>query len=64
MDSRIGPLEFTHDFADGYPTIETTKLFATKLFATTPYDSCFIDLAESGPIVIDMPDVPLRGSGR
>lgn len=28
IDSRIGPLEFTHDFANGYPTLETqTKLF-------------------------------------
>jgi len=28
LDTRIGKLEFTHDFADGYPTDATVK----KLF--------------------------------
>jgi hypothetical protein len=25
IETRIGPLEFTHDFANGYPTDETVK---------------------------------------
>ena len=33
FDTRIGPLEFTHDFANGYPTDETvTKLYDERDF--------------------------------
>ena len=33
FDTRIGPLEFTHDFANGYPTDETVdKLYDERDF--------------------------------
>ena len=113
IETRIGPLEFTHDFENGYPTLETQqKLFdemdfqrATQAYiwgipivafaqwqrvhegtfgaksgdivlyrdlvdkyglltanATTPYALSFINLEETGPIVIDMPDAQVRGA--
>ncbi|MUM30095.1 DUF1254 domain-containing protein, partial [Mycolicibacterium sp. CBMA 295] len=113
LTTRIGPLSFTHDFANGYPTNETRdKLFdeidfqrATQAYlwglpivafaqwqhdtdnvfgaksgdivfyrdykdkagiltanATTPYATSFINLSETGPIVIDMPAADVRGA--
>jgi hypothetical protein len=113
INSRIGPLSFTHDFENGYPTKETQeKLFdemdfqrATQAYlwglpivafaqwqyehenvfgaksgdivfyrdyadkaglltanATTPYAASFINLEETGPIVIDMPEADVRGA--
>jgi len=107
VDTRIGKLSFTHDFANGYPTDETvTKLFdemdfqravqayiwsiplvsfeywqpkqnkelglangqlvymvtydekvcCLTLNVTTPYVLTFIDLRESGPMVIEIPE--------
>ena len=107
VDTRIGKLSFTHDFANGYPTDETvTKLFdemdfqravqayiwsiplvsfeywqpkqakevgvsngqlvymvtydekvcCLTLNVTTPYVQGFIDLRESGPMVIEIPE--------
>src|SRR5688572_1181020 len=33
IDTRIGPLEFTHGFADGYPTVATVeKLYDERDF--------------------------------
>jgi hypothetical protein len=112
IDTRIGKLSFTHDFANGYPTQATiAKLFnemdfqrATQVYlwalpivsfaqwqysheeifdaqngdivfyldyvsklgiltanATTPYAVSFINLAETGPIVIEMPKAEVRG---
>ncbi len=113
IDTRIGKLSFTHDFANGYPTLETQqKLFdvmdfqrATQAYiwgipivsfaqwqqqhedvfgaksgdivfyrdtidkyglltanTTTPYALSFINLEETGPIVIDMPEAKVRGA--
>ncbi|MEM7283694.1 MAG: DUF1254 domain-containing protein [Pseudomonadota bacterium] len=113
IESRIGPLEFTHDFENGYPTLETqSKLFdemdfqrATQAYiwaiplvgfanwqkqheevfdaksgdivlyldtidkyglltanTTTPYALSFINLSDTGPIVIDMPEADVRGA--
>lgn len=113
IETRIGPLTFTHDFENGYPTKETQeKLFdemdfqrATQAYiwglpivafaqwqrahentfdaksgdivfypdladkyglltanATTPYALSFINLEETGPIVIDMPEAKVRGA--
>jgi hypothetical protein len=113
VDTRIGELEFTHDFAVGYPTDATVKkvydemdfqrasqaymwsvpligfvywqthqqeVFGTKngqllyindyderlamltLNGTTPYVTGFVDLQESGPMVIDMPLGEVRGA--
>ncbi len=113
IETRIGPLTFTHDFENGYPTIETQqKLFdemdfqrATQAYiwaipivafaqwqraheetfgaasgdivhyrdtvdkyglltanTTTPYALSFINLEETGPIVIDMPEADVRGA--
>lgn len=111
INTRIGPLTFTHDFESGYPTKETQqKLFDEMDFqqqaylwglpivafaqwqrahentfgaksgdivfyhdlvdkyglltanATTPYALSFINLEETGPIVIDMPDADVRGA--
>ena len=113
IDSRIGELSFTHDFENGYPTLETQKkLFdemdfqrATQAYiwaipivafaqwqlehektfgaksgdivlyrdtidkyglltanTTTPYALSFINLEETGPIVIDMPKAKVRGA--
>lgn len=113
VDSRIGPLSFTHDFENGYPTAATQeKLFdemdfqrATQAYiwglpivafaqwqkeheetfgaasgdivyypnledkyglltanATTPYALSFINLSDTGPIVVDMPDAEVRGA--
>lgn len=110
---RIGELEFTHDFINGYPTDATVaKLFDELDFqracqtylwaipivafaqwqyanettqeakfgdilyysdyfsklglltanATTPYALAFINLAETGPIVIEMPEAEVRGA--
>jgi hypothetical protein len=107
LDTRIGKLEFTKDFANGYPTDQTVeKLFdemdfqravqayiwsiplvsfeywqpkqnkelglangqlvymvtydekvcCLTLNATTPYVQGFIDLRESGPMVIEIPE--------
>jgi hypothetical protein len=113
IETRLGPLSFTHDFENGYPTEETVeKLFdemdfqrATQAYlwglpivafaqwqhehenvfaaksgdivyyrdyadkaglltanAVTPYALSFIDLVETGPIVIDMPEADVRGA--
>ncbi|WP_083241212.1 DUF1254 domain-containing protein [Methyloceanibacter stevinii] len=113
IDTRVGPLTFTHDFENGYPSKETQqKLFdemdfqrATQAYiwaipivsfaqwqkaheetfgassgdivlyrdtqdkyglltanTTTPYALSFINLEETGPIVIDMPDADVRGA--
>jgi hypothetical protein len=113
IDSRIGPLTFTHDFENGYPTVETQqKLFdemdfqrATQAYLwgipivafarwqyahehelgaksgdivlyrgvedkyglltaniTTPYVLSFINLQETGPVVIEIPDAEVRGA--
>ena len=112
LDTHIGPLRFTHDFANGHPTPETLeKLFDERDFqracqtylwalplvsfaqmqrsvaedlgamngqivaflsytdklgiltpnATTPYYIGFVDLARSGPLVIEMPPSGIRG---
>jgi len=106
LDTRVGKLEFTHDFANGYPTDETVKklydemdfqravqayiwsiplvsfeywqpkqnkelglangqlaymvtydekVCCLTLNVTTPYVQGFIDLRESGPMVIEIP---------
>lgn len=113
IESRIGPLQFTHDFENGYPTLETQqKLFdemdfqrATQAYiwalpivsfanwqiqhekvfeaqsgdivlyrdtidkyglltanTTTPYALSFINMSDTGPIVIDMPEAEVRGA--
>lgn len=113
IKSRIGDLQFTHDFANGYPSDETrTKLFdemdfqrATQAYiwaipivsfaqwqhehekvfkaksgdivhypdyvsklglltanTTTPYALSFINLSETGPIVVEIPEAELRGA--
>ncbi|MEM6889437.1 MAG: DUF1254 domain-containing protein [Pseudomonadota bacterium] len=113
IESRIGPLEFTHDFENGYPTCETQeKLFdemdfqrATQAYiwgipivsfaqwqrqhedvfeaqsgdivlyrdtvdkyglltanTTTPYALSFINMSETGPVVVDMPNADVRGA--
>ncbi|TMV10096.1 DUF1254 domain-containing protein [Ruegeria sediminis] len=113
IDTRIGSLEFTHDFENGYPTLETqAKLFdemdfqrATQAYiwaipivsfakwqqqhedvfdaqsgdivlyrdtidkyglltanTTTPYALSFINMSETGPVVIDMPEAEVRGA--
>ena len=31
LDTRIGKLEFTHDFADGYPTDATVKKLLNEM---------------------------------
>jgi hypothetical protein len=112
IDTRIGKLSFTHDFANGYPTRETVeKLFderdfqrATQIYlwalpmvsvgevedvlmgvpgaahgdifradtvpairrfltgnATTPYLMTWLNLARSGPLVIELPAGPSAG---
>jgi len=112
IDTRIGKLSFTHDFANGYPTKETVeKLFderdfqrATQVYlwalpmvsvgevedvlmgvrnaahgdifradtvpairrfltgnATTPYLMTWLNLAKSGPLVIEIPVGPTAG---
>ena len=112
LDTRIGRLNFTHDFANGYPTPETLeKLYDERDFqracqayiwslpivafaqwqrsatedlgtangqivaylsytdklgmltanATTPYYLAFVDLAASGPFVLELPDQGVRG---
>ncbi|HET6942942.1 MAG TPA: DUF1254 domain-containing protein [Sphingomicrobium sp.] len=111
LDTRIGPLQFTHDFANGYPTPDTLeKLFDERDFqracqaylwglplvgfaqmqhsaaaelgaangqivaflsytdklgiltpnATTPYYIGFVDLAQSGPMVVELPPSGIR----
>lgn len=113
VETRIGNLSFTHDFANGYPTHETVeKLFdeidfqrATQAYIwvisivsfaqcqyaheetfgaksgdivyypnyvsklgiltanpTTPYAASYMNLAETGPIVIEMPKAEVRGA--
>jgi len=113
VETRIGPLTFTHDFENGYPTKETQeKLFdemdfqrATQAYiwglpivafaqwqkaheqtfgaksgdivlyrdtvdkyglltanTTTPYALSFINLTDTGPIWIEMPDAEVRGA--
>ena len=110
--TRIGALEFTHDFANGYPTDATVqKLYDERDFqracqaylwalpavsftswqrgftkglgarngqivallsyearrgvltanATTPYYLAFVDLAESGPMVLEIPERGVQG---
>jgi len=112
INTRIGTLSFTHDFANGYPTRDTVeKLFderdfqrATQLYlwalpmvslgevehvlmtvpgaahgdifradtvvairrfltgnATTPYLMTWLNLARSGPYVVEMPAGPTAG---
>jgi hypothetical protein len=112
IDTRIGKLSFTHDFANGYPTKETVeKLFDERDFqravqtylwalpmvsvgevedvlmgvpgaahgdifradtvpairrfltgnATTPYLMTWLNLAKSGPLVIEIPVGPTAG---
>ena len=112
IDTRIGKLSFTHDFANGYPSKETVqKLFDERDFqracqtylwalpmvsvgeaeavmmsvsgaahgdimradtvpairrfltgnATTPYLMAWLDLAKSGPYVVEMPAGPSAG---
>jgi hypothetical protein len=113
VETRIGTLEFTQDFAHGYPTDATVKkvydemdfqrasqaymwsvplvgfvgwqlkqneIFGAKngqllyindyderlamltLNGTTPYVTGFVDLQESGPMVIEMPIGEVRGA--
>ena len=113
IETRIGTLEFTHDFANGYPSKETVHLlfdemdfqracqayiwaipivafaqwqhaheetfglksgeilyypnYASKLGlltanATTPYALSFINLEETGPIVVKIPEAEVRGA--
>jgi len=113
IETRVGKLSFTHDFANGYPTKETVKLlfdemdfqracqayiwgipivafaewqhahektfglksgeilyyptYASKqglltANATTPYALSFINLTETGSIVVDMPEAEVRGA--
>lgn len=113
IETRIGTLSFTHDFANGYPTHDTVDILFNEMDfqracqaylwgvpivgfaewqyihestfgakngdvvyypdyrskmgiltanATTPYAASFINLAETGPIVIDMPKAEVRGA--
>jgi hypothetical protein len=112
VDTRIGALEFTHDFANGFPTDATVqKLYDERDFqracqaylwalpavsftawqrgftkglgarngqivallsyearrgvltanATTPYYLAFADLAESGPLILEIPERGVQG---
>ena len=112
VETRIGKLSFTHDFANGYPTEETVeKLYDERDFqracqiylwalpmvsageiehvymqvpgvahgdimsvvefpdlsrfltanATTPYTLTWLNLAKSGPYVIELPAGPIAG---
>ena len=112
INTRIGALSFTHDFANGYPTTETVeKLYDERDFqracqvylwalpmvsageiehvymqvpgvahgdiisvvefpdlsrfltanATTPYTLTWLNLAKSGPYVIELPAGPIAG---
>ena len=113
IETRIGTLSFTHDFANGYPTKETVeKLYDERDFqracqaylwalpivsagemervimqapgaaygdilslvtfpelsrfltanATTPYALTWLNLAQSGPYVIELPQAQQPGS--
>src|SRR5580765_8994094 len=112
IDTRIGALEFTHDFANGFPTDATVEtLYDERDFqracqaylwslpavsftawqrgftkglgarngqivallsyearrgvltanATTPYYLAFADLAESGPLILEIPERGVQG---
>ena len=111
LDTRVGALQFNHDFANGYPTPETLeRLFDERDFqracqvylwalplvgfaewqnaseglgaangqivaylsyadkrgiltpnATTPYYVGFVDLAQSGPLLFELPPSGIRG---